>query len=365
MDNKACCYLIWCLKDTNLAVEVGNILEEKIDDKKIALTVEKDKIKFTITHQKQLNVNKVLKDIQKLLIKIPFFGCKVKVEELIEDEKNWLVITPPTQVSESPRLKKIIASISETSYYDVGHLYGPEPSKLEKHLFHRNIGIIDWNERVFLVDEKALMQKINLNCMACTSKYTFGCCCGSPCNYSRKNLKVYKEHEKAIIEQMKQIEPAFYKQVLSELGVSESQLELVGFDGSVGECGGRCILLVREDGMAKCLSHKYALENELPVYEISPLSCLMFPFEVIDCMTNKGRRILLLTSVVDDEIASEIGRWGSYKHLEMSLNCIDESCHNEEYRKEDYKPVYKVNKGLITHEFGGQIYDAVCEIVSQ
>ena len=231
---------------------------------------------------------------------------------------------------------------------------------------NRYFSIIDQEDKIFLIDEVGLNQRINLNCRACTSQHEFGCCCGSPCNYSSKNLKTYKAYEKAIIKEMKRIEPSFYEAVKKKrLEEGNGEIMLVDFDGTVGECEGRCMLLIREDGMAKCLAHKYALENQIPVYNVSPLSCLLFPLEVIECITDKGKRFYILTSVVEDEIASSVGRWGSYRSLELPLCCIDENLCNEAFKKEDYKTVLEENKGLISFTFGDALYEGLTYIFYQ
>lgn len=324
---------------------------------------EREHFSLSINCASSLSTRKLKQSFQKDFISFVEreLGSYKEVIDSVKEEKNWLFLTAACTLEENSRLNKLLSSIKDTTYYDVSHLYGPEPEMIRECLEGRKIAVIEWKDKVILLDEEGLNKKVNMNCSACTRKHAYGCCCGSPCSYSKRNLKVYKENEKALIEELKKIEPKFYQRIVAQELQEESPelLELVAFDGSIGECDGRCMLLVREEGMAKCLTHKYALEHQMPIYSLSPLSCLLFPLEIIEAITDKGKRLLIFTSVVEDEMAKKIGRWGSYKNLGISLNCMSETLSDEDFKKEDYQKVYKVNKGLITYEFGQSIYDAI------
>lgn len=347
--------------------ELVSVLEEQKQQLIKQLKVELDfealqdqRLIIQLIRADHLNGNKLLKQLIKQLTRV-----QGHLQEVLK-EKNWHLLTAGKRPSEGGRLEKLFHGIKETYYVDVKHIYGPEPHMLYNFFKDRKMSILENEDQIFLIDELGLLQRINLNCQACTSSHEFGCCCGSPCQYSSQNLKRYKIHEQAIIEEMKQIEPSYYEAVKKKRREEGSpDMMLVDFDGTVGECEGRCMLLVREEGMAKCLAHKYALEHQIPVYELSPLSCLLFPLEIIGCITDKGKRLFLLTSVVEDELATHIGRWGSYKSLELPLCCIDESLCNETFKKEDYESVLQVNKGLLSYEFGESIYEDLTYLLGE
>ena len=356
--------LIWHFIDQTKKEEVDRVIGDHLEEleKKLKATLSYEIIgEAMVIFQaacEKLSGHKFLQGLCKQLNKL---FADQGLQQAVFNDKEWMILTLAETLSESVRLQRLFHGIRETFYYDVKHIYGPDIQLLEKKMQGRKIGILDWGDKVFLIDEKALTKPINLNCMACTSKHDYGCCCGSPCNYSNKNLKIFKAHEEEIMSELKRIEPAYYEAIQSKFAKEEScgQVELVGFDGTVGECEGRCMLLVREDGFGKCLAHKYALEHQMPIYTISPLSCLMFPFEVIEMINDKNKRLFLLTGVVEDDLAESIGRWGSYSRLGIPLPCTDVSLCNDEFKKADYQPVYKVNKGLITHEFGTILYEGL------
>lgn len=319
---------------------------------------------FMVNTEGDRHLHKILKGLKR---KLQTYGVSQLMingrlmEEIVEDNQHWLIVTPAQPGEQSIRVKKLIESIRETAYYDISDLYGPEVPFLKKYLMSAKLAVIDWGEKVFLIDQEALQQKINLNCEACTLQHPYGCCCGSPCHYSKKNLTHYKAHEKHILEALKAAEPDRYSAIAQQLTGSPtaSCFEMVDFQGTIGECEGRCMLLVRQSGAGRCIVHQYAQRHELPVYELAPLSCLLFPLEIIICYTDKGRKLTLLTSVVSEEAAENLGRWGSYKPLDLTLCCIQEEKHGGLFKKEDYKPVYEVNEKLITHEWEAAFYQAL------
>ena len=222
----------------------------------------------------------------------------------------------------------------------------------------QKLTILEQGGKVFLIDEEALRKEINLNCFACTKLYRYGCCCGSPCNLGSRNRKVFDKHLFNIEEQIKAHDERTYKKIMAKGGFMAS-------DGSINECEGHCALLIEEEGVYKCMAHSYALKRDVPVYSLCPLSCLMYPLEMIELVTNKQRKLMLITSVVDEEFANHFGRWGSYNTLEVELRCINKEGHNDIFREEDYRPVYEVNQGLLCHEFGELFYTSLVEILKE
>lgn len=285
---------------------------------------------------------------------------------------NNFIVTQAMPASENAYIKNILQNIEIATYYDLNALATKEITSLKEYLLGRTLGVIEWEGHTLLIDPESLIQKVNLNCFECTKKNEAGCCCGSPCHYSQRNLKVFNAHKSQIIKELIAIEPKRYAELVNHelekmseedlISGGNLTLELVDEEGAVSACNGRCGLLIREDGVSKCLTHKYALENNIPVYEISPLSCLMFPLEFLVLLTKEGEEVLLLTSVIEDDFARRYGRWGNYKDFEIPFTCVEPKSHNAQFKKEDYKALYKVNKDLFIHEFGQEVYEGICSI---
>lgn len=309
--------------------------------------IESEYIKILWRAENQLNINKVVKQLQKKLTTI--------IEKFDEYQ---MVITTTYDDSNEPhiRLEKLLNSVIDAEYYDMEDSFTDSVEDLKSYLLGRKLSIIEKEDQLFLIDEKALKHEINLNCFACTKRYRYGCCCGSPCDLGPNNRKIFDKHLLNIEEEVKAHDEISYNKMLAKGG-------LINADGAINECDGHCGLLVEIDGVYKCAAHSYALKKEIPIYTLCPLSCLMYPLEIIELITNKQRKIILLTAAVNEDFAKQFSRWGSYNTLEVELRCINKEEHDDIFRKEDYKPVYQVNEGLLSHEFGDVFYKSLEEVL--
>ncbi len=317
-------------------------------------------IKMSIKVRGQINSSKVMKQFQKKLttyIKKSIGSLPEEVE--LWDEQRTLMMSKQIEGSrQNKRLEKILQAVIDAEYYDLEDGFTSQLEDLKRYILEQKISLVEEGERLFLVDEEALKKEINLNCFECTKLYQYGCCCGSPCNLGSRNRKNFDKHLINIEEAVRAYDQGTYEKILSKGG-------FIASDGSINACDGHCALLVEEEGVYKCIAHSYALKRDIPVYSICPLSCLMYPLEIIELITNKQRKVLLLTSVVDETFAHKLGRWGSYNTLEVELRCIDKQKHNAIFREEDYKPVYQVSKGLLCHEFGELFYSGLVKVLEE
>lgn len=298
-----------------------------------------------------MNVSKMTKSLNRDLMKA------------VSEAELYLVVTKPENLetdtfSQDVRVEKIIEHLWLAEYYDLDEQAAENLEAFKVYLRGRQLATIDVGDQLYIVDMEALGALINLNCFECTKLYLYGCCCGSPCDMSRKNQKHLDQHLTKLTEELRSLNPKDYDEVMEKGG-------FVSFDGSIKECNGRCSLLVLHEGIYKCMAHKYALDHKIPIYELCPLSCLMYPLEMIELITDKKKKALLLTSVVEDDFAKEYGRWGSYGSLRIDHRCVKPEAHNEIFKQEDYRPVYKVNQNLLIHEFGEGIYKGIEQLFNK
>lgn len=331
-----------CFKKAGEEIDVEILLKEAVINQ----------ITFGIQAALELNLSKTLRLLEKKAIKL---GGNV-IEKVLNVSKGPCIISFPRDLAgKDGRIKKIIKDIRDVGYYDLHEFFSGDLEAFKMYLADRKLGVIDLGERIYLVDLENLKHKINLNCFECTKKHQYGCCCGSPCDMSRRNKERFDLYEEAIGKEVSALDPEGYKQIKQTGG-------FVFLDGSINECNGHCSLLVYHEGSYKCMAHKYALENNMPIYEICPLSCLMYPLEIMTLMTDKQKRIMLITSVVEETFANEYGRWGSYATLDVELRCINEAAHDEVFKKEAYKPIYEVNRGLLIHELSQAVYEGIARL---
>lgn len=313
-----------------------------------------DSIRLLLGSKGQVNITKVLKMIQKRLSKSLFkkFPRLKEIGTELWDSRYLSSSINNDQSEVDIRIEKVLDSLWSVEYYDLDEGVTDDLGEFKNYLIGRKLGIVDDGERVFLIDEEALAKEINLNCFECTKIYKYGCCAGSPCDLSSKNKNMFDKHVLKIASEVKALDESYYNDIVAKGG-------FVSPEGAITECGGRCSLLVEHEGVYKCIAHKYALDQNIPIYELCPLSCLMYPLEIVELITDKQKKIILLTSVVEEDFAKEFGRWGSYKSLDVDLRCINKDKHNEIFKEKDYKPVYRVNKNLLIHEFGTRIYSGI------
>ena len=309
------------------------------------VVVHQDELELILEAEIQPNINKVIKSVQKEILRI---------YPLKDNKQPDLVITQSKVCAQKDiRIKKLIDGLVLGAYYDLDEgMTSSDLKALKEYLLQRHLGMIDYNEHVFLIDKEALTKNINLNCFECTKIHKYGCCGGSPCGMSSKNMKRFDEHMLSIEEAVKNIDLNQYKKLQDNGGFTTANGLIKAYDG-------HCALLVQHEEVYKCIAHKYALDKEIPIYELCPLSCLMYPLEIIELTTDKRKKVMLLTSVIDKAFASQFGRWGSYESLEVELRCINQEAHNTIFKEKDYQPIYQVNEGLITHEFGPTLYKSI------
>lgn len=339
-------------------VEVLKQQSEEIGVDLVPIRIREDVITFNLDAKIQLNIGKIVRNLQKKVSKVlskHFMHLKPYYPEMWD--KEYIIVTDTNASARTnARIENILLSLDEVAYYDLDEAFSEDLGVFSQYLGNKNIAIIDCNKGTFLIDKDALKHEINLNCFACTKLYQYGCCSGSPCSYSPKNKKMFNKHYLGIEQEVKQLDENNYKNIMRGGGFFTSE-------GEVRECNGHCALLVEEEGIYKCIAHKYALEHEVSKYDLCPLSCLMYPLEIMELFDDKNKYVFLLTSVVETDFAKNFGRWGSYECLETELRCLDKNAHNEHFKAGDYKPVYEVNKGLLIHEFGRKLYDAIEKIL--
>lgn len=321
--------------------------KEKINLEKIKMQAHE--IAFTLGSSKQINICTLIAKLQKKLSKIGE----------LEITESLMASTSQVVAKEDKRLNKLIESIREVDYYDLDEgLIDQDILALKDYLKNRKLSSIDLNGQVFLIDEKALKMPINLNCFACTKRHQYGCCCGSPCAMSEKNMALLDRHILPMEEAVRMLDEQQYEKLMSNGGFLTANGKIKAFDG-------HCAFLVEEEGVYKCMPHKYALEQNLSIYELCPLSCLMYPLEILELVTDKHKKIFLLTAAVEEKFAERFSRWGSYESLEVELRCIYKEKHDELFKKEDYEAVYHVNALLIAHEFNETLVQSLQKILEE
>ena len=307
---------------------------------------------FQVSSTEQLNITKWQTALQKKVM----LALKGRIDGI---ELEHIISHSQVPAAQDQRLGKLIESIREVDYYDLEEGLTDEDCAVFKgYLKEQRLSLIEQKGQLFLIDNKALRAEINLNCFECTKRHQYGCCCGSPCAMSDKNMNLLDRHLLPMEEALKDLDEKQYQTLIDKGGFVSANGEIKAFDG-------HCAFLIWHEGVYKCMAHKYALDQNMPIYELCPLSCLMYPLEILECITDKRRKLYVITSAVDEPFAARFSRWGSYTSLDVELRCIRKECADEGFKEKDYQPVYEVNKGLLAHEFGEDLYKALSHLLTQ
>ncbi|MGB8956186.1 MAG: hypothetical protein WCC10_12480 [Tumebacillaceae bacterium] len=164
--------------------------------------------------------------------------------------------------------------------------------------------IIVWDR--FELDKAALQSLVLLDCANCHRAHRESCCEGGyPFPPATELLQVVDEHLPVIAARHLDAETRDH---LQANGLYESYLETAGHP-TIGTFGGNCLFCRVEGAGPACMAHRYAIEEGKRPEALKPLSCLLYPLDLIE--NAEGRvRITALT-----EATSRFSRWGvEYRH---------------------------------------------------
>lgn len=343
----------WEINTSHIKEEISEMLLQQLQKLSIQEAIE---IKVQLEASRRLGVS--LRSTVQLNMNKWQAAIHKKVAALLEVKFCQLITRSNVCARDDQRLSKLIETVEEVDYYDLDEgMIDEDASQLKAYLLAQNLGVIEQEKQIYLIDRKALKAKINLNCFECTKRHQYGCCCGKPCAMSEKNMTVLDKHILRMEEDLKAIDKKQYETLMEKGGFLAANGEIKEFDG-------HCALLIAHEGVYKCMAHKYALDQGIPIYDICPLSCLMYPLEILELYTDKKKKIILITAAIEENFAENLSRWGSYKSLDVELRCINPEAHDDGFRKSEYRSVGEVNKGLLIHEFNESLYEGIYNLVN-
>lgn len=97
-------------------------------------------------------------------------------------------------------------------------------------------------------------------------------------------------HAGKIVDLIRENDYTRYNSILANGGFISSTGDISEFDSC-------CSFFMFDDGASKCSIHKYACDNDISIYDICPLSCLLFPMEIIELHGETDS--YFITSIVD------------------------------------------------------------------
>ncbi|MBL0386621.1 hypothetical protein JJB07_08155 [Tumebacillus sp. ITR2] len=218
------------------------------------------------------------------------------------------------------------------------------------------------------VDLDALRTLVQLDCANCHLAHVASCCEGGfPFPPAAELLPVLDEHLDGIAALL----PLDVIRHLLRKGLYERHLETAGHR-TIGTFDGNCNFCIVEKNGPACMAHRYALQSDLNPMSVKPLSCLLYPLDLI-YSEEDGRT--LLTALTERTAA--FSRWGpDYRldylcaNVELRENLasadspnIRENLPPDVFAPDSYRPAYVEGRQLLTELYGAPFYDELHTLI--
>lgn len=209
----------------------------------------------------------------------------------------------------------------------------------------------------FVIDP-AIFTMVNLDCMNCHRVHRSTCCEGgqpySTDQVSEKKLELAAPFiiQKYLDEKRQQeANESGYKEDCSS-GLLSPTIKL---------CEGNCFFYVKGDEESYCSIHRYALDHEISPLELKPMSCSLFPLDIIQMES-----LLFFTAITPD--TAVFSRWGyEYEeHLCVNLKKREMSgISTDLFSLNDYKPAWEWCRDLLQQTFGEELIKVILSLEEQ
>jgi hypothetical protein len=226
--------------------------------------------------------------------------------------------------------------------------------------------IVAWG--VYDLDLAALQTPVLLDCQNCHLAHQESCCEGGfPFPPAAQLLPVLDQHVGKIAEQHL---PAAVRTHIEQQGLYESHVETAGHL-TIGTYQGDCLFCRKEDNGPACMAHRYALQSGMRPEEIKPLSCLLYP---LDLIADEAGRVLVTALT---ESTARFCRWGADYRLDflcgnrelreqiaageqegLRANLLCDMPHDA-FAIDRYRPAYQEAKATLLRLYGEELWHEI------
>lgn len=229
--------------------------------------------------------------------------------------------------------------------------------------------ILPLSSGVVEVDREALATRVQLDCARCHLAHVSSCCEGGfPFPPPEAELPLLEQQFAGIQEWLP---PAAVQHVAAH-GLFASHVETAGYR-TIGTLDGNCLFCQVEEQGPACMAHRYALQAGISPEQAKPLSCLLYP---LDLIYSEEEERVLLTALTERTAA--FSRWGSeYRSDYLCANVAlrQELASASSLERTDlspnlrraiaadvfplaaYHPAYQAGQSLLTSLYGATWYD--------
>lgn len=235
--------------------------------------------------------------------------------------------------------------------------YGTQDELSKKEAFHfkkysKRTAVFSFGR--FVLDP-AIYTGVNLDCMNCHRVHSLTCCeGGQPYSTDRKSEEKLKEAAPFIIQQYLD---KTRQQEAAKSGYME-EFTAGPLSPTIKLCEGNCFFYVKGEEESYCSIHRYALDHDQSPLEVKPMSCSLFPLDIIQ-MDSK-----LFITAITPETAS-FSRWGYEYEEHFCINLKKREAAPiapHLFPLSEYKPAWEWCKDLLQQTFGDPLIDRIAEL---
>ncbi len=209
----------------------------------------------------------------------------------------------------------------------------------------------------FVIDP-AIFTGVNLDCMNCHHVHSLTCCeGGQPYSTDRKSEEKLKKVAPFIIQQYLDKNR---QQEADESGYME-EYATGPLSPTIKLCEGNCFFYVKGDRESYCSIHRYALDHQRFPLELKPMSCSLFPLDIIQIDST-----LFITAITPE--TAPFSRWGHeyMDHLCISLKKREVAAISSDFFSlSGYRPAWEWCSDLLQQTFGDELIGSIGQMKEQ
>jgi hypothetical protein len=224
----------------------------------------------------------------------------------------------------------------------------------------------------FDLDVAALQTPVLLDCANCHLAHEESCCEGGfPFPPAEELLPMLDAHLPELAQTWL---PQEVQEHIRSEGLYEQHVETAGFQ-TIGTFEGNCLFCRVEGQGPACVAHRHALNKGLQAEELKPLSCLLYPLDLI--ADEQGR---VLVTALTQRTAS-FSRWGEEYRLDFlcgnrELRAAEAAGDDallrpnirrglaaETFALDRYRPAWQEGQGLLTRLYGDGLWQQLEQIM--
>lgn len=206
-------------------------------------------------------------------------------------------------------------------------------------------------------DVKSLKQLIIPDCLHCYKN----CCKGKHrVPTSTEFSTLYEEHYQKILQSVPECYRDEFQTFVANNGMFMPHVFIKKFLDVKTIDNHCCFSFIDENGLNKCVIHKYCLDNNIDYNLFKPGSCSLFPIDIVKFKTFESNGYFVFLACKDTYLFSRFSVWEENKKHNVLCPCLDLQRGEElGFDKSCCIPAYEYAESFISTVFDVNIVDII------